>query len=153
MHVDAIEARAFQRRREFGEQQRVGGQREAIDAGNAREALDYFDEVEPQRRLAAGQPEFSKADADGGARDGLEFRRRQQLVLGQEAQSLERHAIDASQVACVDYREPQVVYFTIEGVAGHKSIVIGAARAKQLSAAQRRSILPICARRLLSLVL
>ena len=124
----------FSARREFGEQERVGGQREAFDAGHAREALDDFDQIEPQRRLAAGQPEFAKADADRGARDGLEFRRRQQFVLGQEAQALERHAVDASQVAGVDDRQAQVIYFTIERVAGHKPIVIGAARAKQLGA-------------------
>ena len=104
MHVDAIEAGALQRGRQLVKQQRVGRQRQAFDAGHAREALDDFDQVEPQRRLAAGQPEFSKADADRGARDGLEFRRRQQFVFGQEAQTLERHAVNAAQVAIVDHR-------------------------------------------------
>ncbi len=104
MHVDAIEAGALQRGRQLVKQERVGRQRQAFDAGHSRKTLDYLDQIEPQRRLAAGQAEFSKADADRGARDGLEFRRRQQLVFGQEADALERHAVDAAQVAIVDYR-------------------------------------------------
>ena len=104
MHVDSIQPRAFQRRPKLGEQDRVGGQGQAVHSGHAREPLDDLDEVEPQGRLAAGQPEFSKAHADGGARDGFELRRGQQLVFGKKAQSLQRHAVNASQVACVDYR-------------------------------------------------
>ena len=62
MHVDSIRGpRVFSGRRELGEQERVGGQREAVDAGHASDPLDDLDDVEPQRRLAAGQAELAKA--------------------------------------------------------------------------------------------
>ena len=104
-------------------------------AGHSREPLDYLDQIEPQSRLAARQPELSKADADGGAHNRFKLGRRQQLVLWEEADALQRHAVDASQVACVDNRHAQVIYFTVERIAGHKTIVIGAACAKQLGRA------------------
>ena len=145
MHIDTIQARAFKCRREVSQQESIGGQREAVHAGNASEAFDDLDQIEPQRRLAAGQPEFSKAHAHRGTRDGFELDRRQQFVLGEKAQAFQRHAVNASQVACVDYRQPQVIYLTIERVAGHNPIVIPADRAKQLSADETLNLANSCA--------
>ena len=88
-------------------------------SGHRREPLDDLEQVGAERRLAAGQAELAKADADRGAHHQLDLGRRQQFFAGQEAQALERHAVDASQVAVVDNRNAEVIDFAVEGIFWH----------------------------------
>src|SRR6266852_8791728 len=114
MHIDAAEARFLERTSELRQQQRVGRERKTFHTRHGGKPLDDFDKVEPQRRLTARQPEFAEAGRHRRTYDALDFLRRQQLGVGREPKPLERHAIDASQVATVDYRYSQVVDFAIE---------------------------------------
>src|ERR1700683_60004 len=126
VHIDATQARLLERRGQLREQQRIGGEREAADTGHARHPLDDFHDIGAQQRLASGQAELVKADADRGARDHLVFGGLNQLGIRQEAQPLQRHAVDASEVAAVRDRHPQVIDFAIEGIFRHCFILGGA---------------------------
>jgi len=60
-----------------------------------------------------------KSHVDRNARDPLDLGWSQQFGLGQELQPIERHAIDATQIAIVDYRYSQVINLSIKGIARH----------------------------------
>ena len=67
------------------------------------------DEVGAQRGLAAGQTELVEADGDRGAHHDLDLIGLEQLCRRREGEALERHAVDAAQVAVVGEGDAQVV--------------------------------------------
>ena len=127
MDVDSAKPGRLERRRELGQQQRIGGEREVAESGYRRQPLDNFDQVGAQCRLAAGKAKLAKADTHGGAHHQLDFGRRQKLVARQEAQAFERHAVNASQIAVVDNRDAQIIDLAVEGIPWHALLETGSA--------------------------
>ncbi len=120
--VDAAEARGDERTREARQEKAVRGEREIGEAGHTRETLDDLDEIGPQGGLAAGEPYAPESDRDGGARDGLDLGRRQEIRGRKKRHPRERHAVHATEIAVIDQRDPQVVDLTIELVARHAGL-------------------------------
>ena len=64
------------RARQTRQQDAVGGHRQIAQAGEATEPFDDFDQVRPQRRLAAGESDLAKAHRARGACHALDLGRR-----------------------------------------------------------------------------
>ena len=79
------------------------------------QAAEQRHHVAPHQRLAAGDADFRRAQADEGGAEPVQLLQRQQVPLRQEVHVL-GHAIDAAQVAAVGDRDAQVGDGTAERV-------------------------------------
>ena len=114
MDVDPAQTGVAKRPRQLRHQDCVGREREVAHARHRGNALDNFEQVGAQRRLAAGQPELAESHRDCGAHHLLDLGRIQHLGTRQKAQAFQRHAVDAAQIAAIGYRDPEVIDFAIE---------------------------------------
>jgi hypothetical protein len=74
-------------------------------------------QVAPEQRLAAGEADGAHADRCGGAYDFGDLFVAEDLVAMQPRQSRLGHAVDATQVAFVGYRQPKIRNRAVETVA------------------------------------
>jgi hypothetical protein len=93
----------------FGQEERVGRQRDLLDAGQRLDRRDQRGQAGAHRRLAAGEAELAEAELGRQADDAQQLVVGQQLVLRGELHPGGGHAVDAAQVAAVGQRDPQVV--------------------------------------------
>ena len=111
-HREALQACGLELGRVLGEPRAVGRERDVLDTLEARERGDDLDDVAPQQRLAAGEPDLLDAELREQARDALDLagrepvRARQELVM--LAVELGRHAVRAAEVAAIDHGNPQI---------------------------------------------
>ena len=83
-HGDALQPGLLERRRVLGETRAVGRDRQVVGAVQLREPRDDLDDVAPQQRLAARQPQLLDAELEEHAGDALDLARRQPMRSRQE---------------------------------------------------------------------
>ena len=95
---EARELRAVGRQRHFVE-------RAALEM--APEAAEQRHHVAPHQRLAAGDADLARAEADEGRAQPVQLLERQHVALGQEIHVL-GHAVDAAKVAPIRHGHPHI---------------------------------------------
>jgi hypothetical protein len=96
----------------LGQARAVRRDRQILGAVQLGKTCDDLDDIAPQQRLAAGQPQLLYAELEKDARDALDLAGRQPVRARQElmvlAEDLGRHAIRAAVIAAVDHRDAQI---------------------------------------------
>ncbi|MBA7591801.1 hypothetical protein ES708_33967 [subsurface metagenome] len=105
----------------LGQHGAVGGQRNIVYGLYIGQHCHQPGQPRPHQRLAPGQPYLIYPHLGGGSGDGIDFLVAQDVFMRQRADAVNRHAVDAAQVAPVRDRDTQVVYGTLEriGKSGH----------------------------------
>ena len=109
MDVDPFQPRILERLRQFIEQQAIGRHAQivrAVHAGNPRRDLD---QVWAQGRLAPGQAELAETDGRRRTYDLFNLLWREKFFALDKGQPVQRHAVQAAQVAAVRQRDAQIV--------------------------------------------
>jgi hypothetical protein len=65
---------------------------------------DQADDIAPDQRLAAGEPDLADAGFHRGPHHALDLLKGQDFLMRNEAHALPRHAVHAVQVTAVGYR-------------------------------------------------
>ena len=116
----AVQAGSGERIRLSGEERRIGGEREVLDARHGGEHRDQPVQLASHERLAAGEAHLRHPVGDERRRqprdllEGQDLRARQEGVV--RAEGLARHAVGAAEVAAVGDADAQVAQRPGSGV-------------------------------------
>ena len=119
-HVQAANARGLERAGVLVQEDGVSGEREVVDARDARDHAREGGHVAAHERLAARDAHAAQAERRHGADDARDLFVREQLVPAQPRQALLGHAVDTAEVALVRHRDAQVLDAAAEPV-DHRS--------------------------------
>ena len=108
-HVHAPDTDIGQFRRVAGQLAAVGGQGQLVQAVPkvTRHVAEKAHDAATDQRLSSGDTQLAHAQADEGGGQAVKLLQRQEVGLGQELHVF-RHAIDASEIAAVGDRHPQI---------------------------------------------
>lgn len=106
--VDAGDASAFQRQRQFFQTGAIGGQQQFVESGQRTDILDQRHDVAADQRLTAGQADAADPEAGEGTGHTVDLLQRQHLLAWQEGH-LFGHAIDAAEIAAIGHGQAHIV--------------------------------------------